>query len=110
MGSMVDLAPAAVLAAALAYVVYVVVRALVPPGNDGGVPCIPVAKTLHWMRKGAVGRYEVSQRLDKPYMQDSGIVKAWMFGGWAYKVSKAEYARQLFMQTDVFQKVNIRQL
>ncbi|KAJ2714351.1 hypothetical protein H4R19_001775 [Coemansia spiralis] len=110
MDALLELAPAAVLAAAVAYAVYCVARILVPPGNDGGVPCIPVAKTLHWMRKGAVGRYEVSQQLDKPYMQDSGIVKAWMFGGWAYKVSKAEYARRLFMQTDVFQKVNIRQL
>ncbi|KAJ2804538.1 hypothetical protein H4R21_001604 [Coemansia helicoidea] len=110
MGTILNLAPAAVLAAALAYVVYCVVRALVPPGNDGGVPCIPVAKTLHWMRKGAVGRYEVSQRLDKPYMQDSGIVKTWIFGGWAYRVGKAEYARQLFMQTDIFQKVNSFQM
>ncbi|KAJ2779186.1 casein kinase 2 regulatory subunit [Coemansia javaensis] len=103
--------PSVALAAAAVYIVYCVVGILAPPGrDDGGVPCIPVTKTLRWMTKGAVGRYEVSQKLDGPYMREAGIVKAWMFGGWAYKVGKAEYARRLFMQTDVFQKVNIRKL
>ncbi|KAJ2467248.1 hypothetical protein GGI02_004098 [Coemansia sp. RSA 2322] len=93
------------------YALYRVGRVLVPPSNnDGGVPHIPVHKTLQWMTKGAIGRYEVSQKLDKVYTQDAGIVKAWMFGGWAYKVSKAEYARKLFVQTDLFQKVNIRKM
>ncbi|KAJ1789808.1 hypothetical protein LPJ62_002248 [Coemansia sp. RSA 2167] len=98
------------LAAATVYAFYSLVRLVVPPNNDGGVPYIPVRKTLQWMRKGAIGRFEVSYNLDRPYMQDTGIVKAWMFGGWAYKVSKVEYARKLFMQTDLFQKVNIRKL
>ncbi|KAJ2245139.1 hypothetical protein GGI13_005951, partial [Coemansia sp. RSA 455] len=93
------------------YVLYRIVNIFLPPvNNDGGVPYIPVYKTLQWMTKGAIGRYEVSQKLDKPYMQDTGIVKAWMFGGWAYKVSKAEYARKLFMQTDIYQKINIRKM
>ncbi|KAJ2847354.1 hypothetical protein IWW36_003894 [Coemansia brasiliensis] len=95
---------------AATYMAYLLVRVVLPPANDGGVPYIPVHKTLQWMRKGAVGRYEVSQKLDRVYMKDTGIVKAWMFGGWAYKVSKVEYARKLFMQTDVFQKVRIRKM
>ncbi|KAJ2885154.1 hypothetical protein H4R27_001582 [Coemansia aciculifera] len=93
------------------YVLYRIVNIFLPPANsDGGVPYIPVYKTLQWMTKGAIGRYEVSQKLDRPYIQDTGIVKAWMFGGWAYKVSKAEYARKLFMQTDIYQKINIRKM
>lgn len=94
-----------------AFVVYIVLHIFLPPlSNDGGVPYIPVYKTLQWMRKGAVGRYEVTRNLDTPYTGDGGIVKSWMFGAWAYKVSKAEYARKLFMRTDIFQKINIRQL
>ncbi|KAJ2524048.1 hypothetical protein GGI11_001090 [Coemansia sp. RSA 2049] len=100
--------------APIAFVIYAIYRVtcllVPPPSNDGGVPYIPVYKTLQWMRKRGVGRYEVSQQLDKPYFQDGGIVKAWMFGGWSYKVKKAEYARKLFMQTDVYQKVDIRRL
>ncbi|KAJ2722101.1 hypothetical protein GGI07_003543 [Coemansia sp. Benny D115] len=90
------------------YVVYRLAAVFAPPSvQDGGVPYIPVHETLRWMTKGAIGRYEVSQNLDKPFMQNAGIVKAWMFGTWAYKVSKAEYARKLFMQTDIYLKVNI---
>ncbi|KAJ2377376.1 hypothetical protein IW150_001414 [Coemansia sp. RSA 2607] len=93
------------------YVVYRITLVFFPPSaQDGGVPYIPVHKSLKWMTKGAIGRYDVSQNLDKPYAQDNGIVKAWMFGVWAYKVSNAEYARKLFMQTDIFQKVNILQM
>ncbi|KAJ1795715.1 hypothetical protein LPJ59_004187 [Coemansia sp. RSA 2399] len=96
---------------AVVYVVYRITCLFVPPpSNDGGVPHIPVYKTLQWMNKRGVGRYEVSQQLDKPYFRSGGIVKAWMFGGWSYKVNKAEYARKLFMQTDVYQKVDIRRL
>ncbi|KAJ2619958.1 hypothetical protein GGI25_002078 [Coemansia spiralis] len=62
------------------------------------------------MTKRGIGRYEVSQNLDKPFFQEGGVVKAWMFGGWAYKISKAEYARKLFMQTETYQKVDIRRL
>ncbi|KAJ2159321.1 casein kinase 2 regulatory subunit [Coemansia sp. RSA 552] len=62
------------------------------------------------MHKGPVGRYQVLAGLDRPYARDTGIVKAWMFGGWAYKVSRVEYARKLFAQTDIFQKVEIRKL
>ncbi|KAJ2610539.1 hypothetical protein H4S08_003572 [Coemansia sp. RSA 1365] len=107
---MQNIAPTVALAAVALYVVYYIFSLAVPRSNDGGVPYIPVYKTLRWMIKGPVGRYEVSQRLDKPYMEDAGIVKAWMFGGWAYKVSKVEYARRLFMQTDIFQKVEIRKM
>ncbi|KAJ2637592.1 hypothetical protein GGF40_002248 [Coemansia sp. RSA 1286] len=100
-----------VFALAAVFIVYRLALVFVPPASqDGGVPYIPVYRTLQWMTKGAIGRYEVSQGLDKPYMHDTGVVKAWMFGTWAYKVSKAEYARKLFMQTDVYQKINIRQM
>ncbi|KAJ2010723.1 hypothetical protein IWW57_006847, partial [Coemansia sp. S610] len=42
------------------YVLVRVINIFLPPvSNDGGVPHIPVHKTLQWMTKGAIGRYEV---------------------------------------------------
>ncbi|KAJ1894510.1 hypothetical protein LPJ66_005146 [Kickxella alabastrina] len=42
----------------------------------------------------------------KSYFETPGVVKVWMFGTWEYSISNAEYARKVFTQSDVYQKVS----
>ncbi|KAJ1897814.1 hypothetical protein LPJ66_003147 [Kickxella alabastrina] len=68
---------------AIVYITYHLHAVLTPPPNqDGGVPYIPVHKYLRWMLQSTIGRYTIMQNLQKPYFEDPGVVKIWMFGVW----------------------------
>ncbi|KAJ1854470.1 hypothetical protein GGH12_004242 [Coemansia sp. RSA 1822] len=81
---------------------------LVPPKiNDGGVPYIPALKTLYWTFKSRPSRMDLCNKVDIPALRNTGIVRSWLWGRWMYKTNNAEYARQLFLKTSVFQKIEL---
>ncbi|KAJ1941308.1 hypothetical protein GGF37_003610 [Kickxella alabastrina] len=95
----------------IVYITYRLHSALTPPPNqDGGVPYIPVHKSLRWMLQSTIGRYTIMQNLQKPYFGDPGVVRIWMFGVWEYSINNAEFARTFFTQSDIFEKVNVRKM
>ncbi|KAJ2779185.1 hypothetical protein H4R18_004164 [Coemansia javaensis] len=86
-------------------------RLLVPPTvNDGGVKHIPALKTLYWTFKGSPSRRDVCDKVDLPALRGTGIVRSWLWGRWMYKINDAEYARQLFLKTSVYQKIELHNL
>ncbi|KAJ1891377.1 hypothetical protein LPJ66_006954 [Kickxella alabastrina] len=58
------------------------------------------------MLESTVGCLTIMENLHKPYFETPGVVKMWMSGTWDYSISNAEYARKVFTQSDVYQKVN----
>ncbi|KAJ2820216.1 hypothetical protein IWW50_005142, partial [Coemansia erecta] len=92
----------------LALAALVVYWILVPPKiNDGGVPHIPALKTLYWTFKSRPSRMDLCNKVDIPALRDTGIVRSWLWGRWMYKTNNAEYARQLFLKTSVYQKIEL---
>ncbi|KAJ2714352.1 hypothetical protein H4R19_001776 [Coemansia spiralis] len=86
-------------------------RLLVPPKiNDGGVRHIPALKTLYWTFKSNPSRRDVCEQVDMPALAATGIVRSWLWGRWMYKINDAEYARQLFLKTSVYQKIELHNL
>ncbi|KAJ1803967.1 hypothetical protein LPJ56_005724, partial [Coemansia sp. RSA 2599] len=86
-------------------------KLLVPPKvNDGGVPHISALKTLYWTFKPNPSRLDLCQQVDRPALDKTGLVRTWLWGRWMYKTNNAEYARQLFLKTSVYQKIEMHNL
>ncbi|KAJ2104003.1 hypothetical protein GGI09_000351 [Coemansia sp. S100] len=86
-------------------------RLFIPPRvNDGGVPHIPAYKTLYWTFKSEPSRLDLCNNVDIPALRKTGLVRSWLWGRWMYKTNNAEYARQLFLKTSVYQKVEMHNL
>ncbi|KAJ2698063.1 hypothetical protein FB645_005754 [Coemansia sp. IMI 203386] len=84
---------------------------LVPPKiNDGGVPHISALKTLYWTFKPNPSRLDLCNQVDSPALRETGLVRTWLWGRWMYKTNNAEYARQLFLKTSVYQKIEMHNL
>lgn len=83
----------------------------VPPSiNDGGVPHIPAYKTLYWTFKSQPSRLDLCNEVDIPALKQTGLVRSWLWGRWMYKTNNAEFARQLFLKTSVYRKVEMHNL
>ncbi|KAJ2722100.1 hypothetical protein GGI07_003542 [Coemansia sp. Benny D115] len=78
--------------------------------NDGGVPHIPALKTLFWTFKSNPSRLDLCNMVDVPALERTGLVRSWLWGRWMYKTNNAEYARQLFLKTSVYQKIELHNL
>ncbi|KAJ2304276.1 hypothetical protein IWW52_005479 [Coemansia sp. RSA 2704] len=92
----------------LALVAVVFYKLMVPPKvNDGGVPHIPALTTLYWTFKPRPSRLDLCNKVDIPALRETGIVRSWLWGRWMYKTNNAEYARQLFLKTTVYQKIEL---
>ncbi|KAJ1730726.1 hypothetical protein LPJ61_002867 [Coemansia biformis] len=101
----------ALLLALLALVSTALLRLLVPPkANDGGVKHISALKTLYWTFKPYPSRRDMCEQVDMPALAATGIVRSWLWGRWMYKINDAEYARQLFLKTSVYQKIELHNL
>ncbi|KAJ1669906.1 hypothetical protein GGF38_001900, partial [Coemansia sp. RSA 25] len=74
------------------------------------VPHIPALKTLYWTFKSDPSRLDLCNKVDLPALQKTGLVRSWLWGRWMYKTNNAEYARQLFLKTSVYQKVEMHNL
>ncbi|PIA16632.1 cytochrome P450 [Coemansia reversa NRRL 1564] len=86
-------------------------RLLVPPKvNDGGVKHISALKTLYWTFKSSPSRLDLCNKVDIPALQETGIVRSWLWGRWMYKINNADYARQLYLKTSVYQKIELHNL
>ncbi|KAJ2488693.1 hypothetical protein IWW37_004597 [Coemansia sp. RSA 2050] len=92
-------------------VVALCLKLFIPPRvNDGGVPHIPAYKTLYWTFKSDPSRLDLCNNVDLPALRKTGLVRSWLWGRWMYKTNNAEYARQLFLKTSVYQKVEMHNL
>ncbi|KAJ1931094.1 hypothetical protein EC988_009904, partial [Linderina pennispora] len=78
--------------------------------NDGGVPHIPAYKTLYWTFKSNPSRQDLCDRVDLPALKETGLVRSFLWGRWMYKTNNAEFARQLFLKTSVYQKIEMHNL
>ncbi|KAJ2088538.1 hypothetical protein IW140_003952 [Coemansia sp. RSA 1813] len=86
-------------------------KLFVPPKiNDGGVPHIPAYKTLYWTFKSKPSRLDLCNNVDIPALEKTGLVRSWLWGRWMYKTNNAEYARQLFLKTSVYEKVEMHNI
>ncbi|KAJ2159320.1 hypothetical protein GGF46_003112 [Coemansia sp. RSA 552] len=102
---------AVVLSAVLVLVTAALYRLLVPPkASDGGVPHIPALKTLYWTFKSPPSRLDLCNNVDLPALQTGGVVRTWLWGRWMYKTNDPEYARQLFLKTSVYEKIELHNL
>ncbi|KAJ2442657.1 hypothetical protein GGF42_006883 [Coemansia sp. RSA 2424] len=112
LGLLEGTALAQVLLLALAGLVGILcLKLFIPPQvNDGGVPHIPALKTLYWTFKSDPSRLDLCNKVDLPALQKTGLVRSWLWGRWMYKTNNAEYARQLFLKTSVYQKVEMHNL
>ncbi|KAI8322460.1 cytochrome P450 [Martensiomyces pterosporus] len=101
----------AVLVSLAALIVFLFYKLFVPPKiNDGGVPHIPAYKTLYWTFKSSPSRLDLCNKVDLPALKETGVVRSWLWGRWMYKTNNAEYARQLFLKTSVYQKIEMHNL
>ncbi|KAJ2380684.1 cytochrome P450-dit2, partial [Coemansia sp. RSA 2559] len=102
---------AALFLALVAVFSWVVHKLFVPPRvNDGGVPHIPAYKTLYWTFKSKPSRLDLCNNVDIPALEKTGLVRSWLWGRWMYKTNNAEYARQLFLKTSVYEKVEMHNI